>query len=69
MGQVPHGCGGLQNATVHQEQVSLRVCLCRLLGAMVVLLVDGVEALEAATGAQQELRAGLDLQGVNEEWD
>jgi len=36
---------------------------------MVVLLVDGVEALEAATGAQQELRAGLDLQGVNEEWD
>jgi len=36
---------------------------------MVVLLIDGVEALEAATGAQQELRAGLDLQGVNEEWD
>jgi len=66
---VPHGCGGLQNATVHQEQVRLCLRLRCLLGAMVVLLIDGVEALEAATGAQQELRAGLDLQGVNEEWD
>jgi len=28
---------------------------------MVVLLIDGVEALEAAASAQQELRAGLDL--------
>lgn len=35
--------------------------LMRLLGAIVVLLVDGIETLETATGAQQELRAGLYL--------
>lgn len=63
LGQIPQRGGDLQGGarptgpshqtTVHQEQ---------LLGAIVVVLVDGIEALEAAAGAQQELRAGLDLQ-------
>lgn len=35
--------------------------LMRLLGAIVVLLVDGIETLETTTGAQQELGAGLYL--------
>lgn len=39
----------------------LLLLLLVLLGAIVIVLVDGVEALEAAAGAEQELGAGLYL--------